>query len=124
MTASPFRVALAQDVVHLRGRHARPLKLENRLPRVRRPQMARELYPRVGFIVTDLGRPVGRVVAFYNRRGTAEQWIKEGKNAIPRTRLSCRKFDRNAVIRRRIARRTIWSYVQRAGRVPCGESRL
>ena len=56
-----------------------------------------ELYPRVGFIVTDLGRPVGRVVAFYNRRGTAEQWIREGKNAIRRTRLSCRRFDRNGI---------------------------
>ena len=34
---------------------------------------------------------------FYNQRGTAEQWIKEGKNAIKWTRLSCRKFDHNAV---------------------------
>ena len=41
-----------------------------------------ELYPRVGFIVTNLSRPTERVVAFYNQRGTAEQWIKEGKNAI------------------------------------------
>jgi len=32
-----------------------------------------ELYPRVGFIVTNLRRPAERVVAFYNRRGTAEQ---------------------------------------------------
>ena len=56
-----------------------------------------ELYPRVGFIVTNLGRPAERVVAFYNQRGTAEQWIKEGKNAIRWTRLSCRGFDHNAV---------------------------
>ena len=56
-----------------------------------------ELYPRVGFIVTNLSRPAERVVAFYNQRGTAEQWIKEGKNAIKWTRLSCRKFDHNAV---------------------------
>ena len=42
-------------------------------------------------------RPAERVVAFYNQRGTAEQWIKEGKNAIKWTRLSCRKFDHNAV---------------------------
>ena len=27
-------------------------------------------------------RPDERVIAFYNQRGTAEQWIKEGKNAI------------------------------------------
>jgi len=41
-----------------------------------------ELYPTVGFIVTNMTRPAERVVAFYNQRGTAEQWIKEGKNAI------------------------------------------
>jgi hypothetical protein len=38
-----------------------------------------ELYPRVGFIVTNLARPAERVVAFYNQRGTCEQFIKEGK---------------------------------------------
>ena len=56
-----------------------------------------ELYPRVGFIVTNLTRPNDRVVKFYNGRGTAEQWIKEGKNAICWTRLSCRAFRHNAV---------------------------
>ena len=56
-----------------------------------------ELYPRVGFIVTNLARPTQRVVAFYNQRGTAEQWIKEGKGAIKWTRLSCRTFSANAV---------------------------
>ena len=47
------------------------------------------------FIVTNLSRPAERVAAFYNQRGTAEQWIKEGKNAIKWTRLSCRKFRNN-----------------------------
>jgi len=56
-----------------------------------------ELYPRVGFVVTNLSRPAERVVAFYNQRGTAEQWIKEGKNAINWTRLPCRSFTANAV---------------------------
>ena len=56
-----------------------------------------ELYPRVGFIVTNLSRPAERVVAFYNKRGTCEQWIKEGKDAIKWTRLSCRSFAANAV---------------------------
>src|SRR5215212_5691349 len=56
-----------------------------------------ELYPRVGFLVTNLGRPPERVVAFYNQRGTAEQWIKEGKNAVNWTRLSCRSMQANAV---------------------------
>src|SRR3981081_4006992 len=37
-----------------------------------------ELYPRVVFIVTNMSRPAERVVAFYNKRGTCEQWIKEG----------------------------------------------
>ena len=56
-----------------------------------------ELYPRVGFIVTNMTRPAERVVAFYNKRGTCEQWIKEGKGAIKWTRLSCRTFAANAV---------------------------
>jgi hypothetical protein len=56
-----------------------------------------ELYPRVGFIVTNLARPAERVVAFYNQRGTAEQYIKEGKGAIKWTRLSCHTFAANAV---------------------------
>src|SRR5215212_4496518 len=56
-----------------------------------------ELYPRIGFIVTNMTRPAERVVAFYNQRGTAEQWIREGKNAVTWTRLSCRRFAANAV---------------------------
>jgi hypothetical protein len=56
-----------------------------------------QLYPTVGFIVTNLSRPAERVVAFYNKRGTAEQHIKEGKNALKWTRLSCCSFAANAV---------------------------
>src|SRR5713101_5793774 len=56
-----------------------------------------ELYPRIGFIVANMARPAERVVAFYNKRGTCEQWIKEGKGAINWTRLSCRTFAANAV---------------------------
>jgi Transposase DDE domain group 1 len=56
-----------------------------------------ELYPRIGFIVTNMARPAENVVAFYNKRGTCEQWIKEGKGAIRWTRLSCRSFAANAV---------------------------
>jgi hypothetical protein len=51
-----------------------------------------ELYPRVGFIVTNMTRPAERVVMFYNHRGAAEQHIKEGKIAITWTRLSCHRF--------------------------------
>ena len=56
-----------------------------------------ELYPRVGFIVTNLKRPPEQVSKFYNGRGTAEQWIREGKYALHWTRLSCRSFQDNAV---------------------------
>ncbi len=56
-----------------------------------------ELYPRVGFIVTNMTRSTERVVLFYNQRGTAEQHIKEGKIAVTWTRLSCRRFAANAV---------------------------
>jgi hypothetical protein len=38
---------------------------------------AGELFPRVGFIVTNLNKRAKNVVKFYNGRGTAEQWIKE-----------------------------------------------
>jgi hypothetical protein len=37
------------------------------------------------------------VVRFYNERGTAEQWIKEGKQAVKMTRLSCHRFRSNEV---------------------------
>src|ERR687894_675196 len=56
-----------------------------------------ELYPRVGFVVTNLSQPAERVVAFYHGRGTAEQWIREGKSAMKWTRLSCRSMVANAV---------------------------
>jgi len=42
-------------------------------------------------------RSAKQVVAFYNQRGTCEWYIKEGKNAIEWTRLSCRTFAANAV---------------------------
>jgi Transposase DDE domain group 1 len=48
---------------------------------------AGESFPRVGFIVTNLPLPNRAVVRFYNRRGAAEHWIKEGKQAAHWTRL-------------------------------------
>jgi hypothetical protein len=44
-----------------------------------------------------MSRPSENVVAFYNRRGTCEQWIKEGNGAIRWAPLSCRSFAANAV---------------------------
>ena len=49
------------------------------------------LPPRFG---TETNRAV---VRFYNQRGTAEQWIKEGKAATHWTRLSCHRFRANEV---------------------------
>jgi hypothetical protein len=54
-----------------------------------------ELFPQVGFTVTNLRWPTKRVVRFYNRRGTAEQGRKEGKNAVKWTKLSCGRFKDN-----------------------------
>lgn len=51
-----------------------------------------ELFPRVGFIVTNRGGGAASVTWFYNGRGTAEQCIKEGKVALNWTRLSCHDF--------------------------------
>lgn len=56
-----------------------------------------ELFPRVGFIVTNMTGWSKNIVTFYNGRGTAEQWIKEGKYAISWTRLSCHDFKDNQV---------------------------
>lgn len=56
-----------------------------------------DLFPRMGFIFTNLPMDPDWVVRFYNQRGTAEQHIKEGKYAFRWTRLSCRPFRDNEV---------------------------
>ena len=43
-------------------------------------------------VVTNLRLSDEGVVKFYNGRRTAEQWIKEAKNAVKWTRLSCHDF--------------------------------
>ncbi len=67
-----------------------------------------ELFPRVGFVVTSMSLPSRSVVRFYNKRGTAEQWIKEGKQATHWTRLSCHRFRSNEV-RLRACWPTTWA---------------
>jgi hypothetical protein len=47
--------------------------------------------------VIDPTLPSRAVVRFYNKRGTSEQWIKEGKQAVKMTRLSCHRFRSNEV---------------------------
>ena len=56
-----------------------------------------ELFPRVGFIVTNLETDSRVVVRFHNKQGTAEQWIKKGKQVVKMTRLSCHRFRSNEV---------------------------
>ena len=56
-----------------------------------------ELFPRVGFIVTNLRRKPKNVVRFYNQRGRCENHVKEGEHALSRTRLSCMRFAANQV---------------------------
>ena len=56
-----------------------------------------ELFPRVGFIVTNMTAGPEGVVRFCNGRGTAGQWIKDGKYALNWTRLSCHRFVANRV---------------------------
>ena len=56
---------------------------------------AGELLPRVGFIAANLTLPSRAVVRFDNKRVTAEQWIKEGKQAVRLTRLSSHRFRSN-----------------------------
>lgn len=56
-----------------------------------------ELFPCVGFIVTNRSLPNERVPAFYKDCGTAEQHIKDGKYALKWTRLSCMRFVANEV---------------------------
>ena len=56
-----------------------------------------ELFPRVGFILTNLPLQKRAVVRFSNTRGTAEPWIKEGTQAAHWTRLSCYWFRANKV---------------------------
>jgi hypothetical protein len=57
----------------------------------------RGVIPRVGFMVTSLAASSRAVVRFYNKRGTAEQWIKESKQAVALTRLSCHRVCANEV---------------------------
>ena len=56
-----------------------------------------ELFPRVGFIVTNMTLPSPVCGALLQQARTAEQWIKEGKQATHWTRLSCHRFRANEV---------------------------
>jgi hypothetical protein len=93
--AGPHRLRSTKEFYIRRGERA--AKMDVREIKDLTLDLARTGDRIVGFIVTNLSRPADRVVAFYNKRGTCEQWIKEGKGAIKWTRLSCRTFAANAV---------------------------
>jgi hypothetical protein len=81
----PANRVLQESIAHLLTR-----------PVGRPPNHVRRFYASFSYQAGSWGRN-RRVVAFYNQRGKAEQYIKEGKNAIRWTRLSCLKFHNNAV---------------------------
>ena len=54
-----------------------------------------ELFPRVGFIVTNSGLNEIDVVKTYNGRGDVENRIKEGKNTLRWDKTSCHRFEAN-----------------------------
>jgi len=54
-----------------------------------------ELFPRIGFIVTNSKLPAGKVVKVYNRRGDVENRIKERKNTLRWDKTSCHRFSAN-----------------------------
>jgi hypothetical protein len=85
-------VVTYHDFVYQAGTWARPRRVVSKLE-----WHAGELFPRVGFIVTNRTDPAKGIVRFYNGRGTCEQWIKEGKHVLEWMRLSCHEFNNNVV---------------------------
>jgi hypothetical protein len=54
-----------------------------------------ELFPRIGFIITNSRLPSPKVVKVYNGRGDVENRIKEGKNTLRWDKTSCHRFEAN-----------------------------
>jgi hypothetical protein len=53
-----------------------------------------ELFPRMGFVVTNSRLSAGKVVKVYNGRGDVDR-IKEGKNTLRWDKTSCQRFEAN-----------------------------
>jgi len=85
-------VVTYHDFIYRAGTWDRPRRVVSKIE-----WHAGELFPRVGFIVTNRTDPAKGIVRFYNGRGTCEQWIKEGKHALEWMRLSCHEFKNNVV---------------------------
>jgi hypothetical protein len=54
-----------------------------------------ELFPRIGFVLTNSRLPCGKVVKVYNGRAEIENRIKEGKNTLRWDKTSCQRFEAN-----------------------------
>jgi len=54
-----------------------------------------ELFPRIGFVVTNSKLPAGKVIKVYNGRAEIENRIKEGKNTLRWDKTSCQRFAAN-----------------------------
>ena len=54
-----------------------------------------ELFPRIGFVVTNSRISVENVIKVYNRGAEVENRIKEGKNALRWDKTSCHRFESN-----------------------------
>jgi hypothetical protein len=54
-----------------------------------------ELFPRIGFVITNSRLLAGKVTKVYNGRGDVENRIKEGKNTLRWDKTSCQSFEAN-----------------------------
>jgi len=54
-----------------------------------------ELFPRIGFIVSNSRLTAEEIIKVYNGRGEVENRIKEGKNTLRWDKTSCHSFDAN-----------------------------
>ncbi|MBU4232657.1 MAG: IS1380 family transposase [Proteobacteria bacterium] len=54
-----------------------------------------ELFPRIGFVLTNSRLPAAKVTKVYNGRAEIENRIKEGKNTLRWDNTSCQRFEAN-----------------------------
>ena len=54
-----------------------------------------ELFPRIGFVVTNSRLSAGKVTKVYNGRAEIKNRIKEGKNTLRWDKTSCQRFEAN-----------------------------
>ncbi len=54
-----------------------------------------ELFPQIGFVVTNSRISVEKVIKLYHRRAEIENRIKEGKNTLRWDKTSCHRFESN-----------------------------